>query len=88
MQVAKWGVNSSYHMTPRRDWFTTYRSISGGEVLIRNNMICKVLGTRIKMYDGVIGTSSNVRHMPNFWKNLLSLYSILKGTNTPVKVEF
>ncbi|KAK4589439.1 hypothetical protein RGQ29_020135 [Quercus rubra] len=61
---------------PKSDWFTTYRSISGGEVLMGNNMICKVLGTgivRIKMYDGVVRTLSNVRHMPDLRKNILSL---------------
>ena len=63
-------------MMPKSDWFTTYRSISGGEVLMGNNMICKVLGTgivRIKMYDGVVRTLSNVRHMPDLRKNILSL---------------
>ena len=63
-------------MTPKRYWFTTYRSISGGEVLMGNNMICKVLGTgivRIKMYDGIVRTLSNVRHMPDLRKNILSL---------------
>ena len=72
-----WVLDSacSYHMTPRRDWFTTYRSISG-EVLMGNNMICKVLGigiVRIKMYDGVVRILSNVRHVPDLRKNLLSL---------------
>ena len=65
----------SYHMIPRRDWFTTYRSISG-EVLMGNNMTCKVLGigtVRIKMYDGVVRTLSNVRHVPDLRKNLVSL---------------
>ena len=88
-----WVLNSacSYHMTPRRDWFTTCRSISG-EVLMGNNMTCKVLGIgtgRIKMYDGVVRILSNVCHVPYLRKNLLSwVYSILKGTNTLVKVEF
>ena len=65
----------SYHMTPRRDWFTTYRSISG-EVRMGNNMTCKILGigiVRIKMYDGVVRTLSNVCHVPDLRKNLLSL---------------
>ena len=72
-----WVLDSacSYHMTPRRDWFTTYQSISG-EVLMGNNMTCKVLGIgtmRIKMYDGVVRILSNVRHVPDLRKNLLSL---------------
>jgi len=73
-----WVLDSacSYHMTPKRDWFTTYQSISGGEVLMGNNMTCKVVGigtVRIKMYDGVVRTLSDVLHMPDLKKNLLSL---------------
>ena len=73
-----WVLDSacSYHMTPRRDWFTTFQLISGGEILMGNNMICKVLGigtVRIKMYDGVVRTLSNVCHVPDLRKILLSL---------------
>ena len=68
-----WVLDSacSYHMTPRRDWFTTFQLISGGEILMGNNMICKVLGigtVRIKMYDGVVRTLSDVCHMPDLKK--------------------
>ena len=31
-------------MTHRRDWFDTYQSISGSEVLMGNNVTCKVMG--------------------------------------------
>ena len=63
-------------MIPKRDWFTTYQSISGGEVLIENNVTCKVVGlgiVRIKTYDSVVRTLFNVRHVPNLKKNLLTL---------------
>ena len=63
-------------MTPRRDWFTTYRSISGGEVLMGNNMTYKVIGigtVRIKMYDCVVRTLSNVHHVSDLRKHLLCL---------------
>ena len=63
-------------MTPKRDWFTTYQLISGGEVLMGNNMTCKVVGigtVRIKMYDGVVRTLFDIRHVPYLKKNLLSL---------------
>ena len=73
-----WVLDSacSYHMIPKRDWFTTYQSISGGEVLMGNNMTCKVVGigtVRIRMYDGVVRTLSDVCHVPDLKKNLLSL---------------
>ena len=57
-----------------------------------NNITCKVVGigtVRIKMYDGVVRTLSDVRHVPDLKKIFcLWVYSILKGINTPVKVEF
>ena len=63
-------------MTPRRDWFTTHQSICGCVVLLGNNVTCKVAGigtVRIKMYDGVVRTFSNVFCMPDLRKNILSL---------------
>jgi len=63
-------------MCPNRDWFTTYQPIEGGVVLIGNNMSCKVVGIgsiRIKMHDGVVRTLTNVRHIPDLKKNLISL---------------
>ena len=73
-----WVLDSacSYHMTPRRDWFTTYRTINGGLVYMGNNTTYKVVGigtVRIKMYDGIVRTMTDVRHMPDLAKNLLSL---------------
>jgi hypothetical protein len=73
-----WVLDStcSYHMTPRRDWFTTYRPINGGLVYMGNNTTYKVVGigtVRIKMYDGIVRTMTDVRHMPDLAKNLLSL---------------
>jgi len=41
-----------------------------------NNMSCKVVGIgsiRIKMHDGVVRTLTNVRHIPDLKKNLISL---------------
>lgn len=41
-----------------------------------NNVTCKVVGIgtmRIKMYDSVVRTFSNVHHVPDLKKNLLSL---------------
>uniref|UniRef100_A0A2N9IN85 Integrase catalytic domain-containing protein n=1 Tax=Fagus sylvatica TaxID=28930 RepID=A0A2N9IN85_FAGSY len=63
-------------MTPRRDWFTTYQPINGGLVYMGNNTTYKVVGigtVRIKMYDGIVRTMTDVRHMPDLAKNLLSL---------------
>ena len=58
----------SYHMSPNRDWFSTYQSIDGGVVLMGNDVSCKVVGigtVRIKMHDGLVRTLTDVRHVPD-----------------------
>ena len=66
----------SYHMTPNRDWFTTYETVSGGSVLVGNNAVCKIIGVgnvRIKCHDQKVRTLTDVRHIPDLGKNLISL---------------
>ena len=84
----EWVLDSgcSYHICPHRDWFVTYHPIDGGNVLMRNNMLCKIIGIRsikIRMYDSIVRTLSNIRHVPNLKKNLISL-----GTLTPTAISF
>ncbi|KAG8502420.1 hypothetical protein CXB51_000378 [Gossypium anomalum] len=58
-QVSKeWILNSgcTFHMSPNRDWFTTYETVSEGVVLMGNNASCKIAGVgtiKVKMFDGV-----------------------------------
>ena len=66
----------SYHMTPNKDWFNTYNSVNSGSVLMGNDVSCKVAGIRniiIKMFDGVVRTLCDIKHVPNLRKNLISL---------------
>ncbi|KAK3033756.1 hypothetical protein RJ639_034198 [Escallonia herrerae] len=66
----------SYHICPNRDWFATYRSFDGGKVLMGNDVACKVVGVgsiQIRMHDGIVRTLTDVRHVPELWKNLISL---------------
>ncbi|XP_077222053.1 uncharacterized protein LOC143855883 [Tasmannia lanceolata] len=63
-------------MCPNKDWFTTYQSVNGGTVLMGNNMAYKIVGIctiHIKMYDGIVKTLTEVRHVPDLKKNLISL---------------
>lgn len=76
--VDGWILDSgcSYHMCPNREWFEDYKSNTGGEILMGNNATCKVVGigsVHIKMWDGVVRTLSEVRHVPALKKNLISL---------------
>ena len=47
----------SYHMTPNKDWFDTYKLINSSFVLMGNDASCRVVkmvNIRGKMFDGVI----------------------------------
>ena len=86
----------SYHMTPNKDWFDTYRLVNFDYVLMGNDASCRVFGManiRVKMFDGVIRTLCDVRHVPDLRKNLISLGTLdsngfnYKSTNGVMKVR-
>ncbi|KAG8490652.1 hypothetical protein CXB51_013912 [Gossypium anomalum] len=77
----EWVLNSgcTFHMSPNRDWFTTYETVSESIILMRNNASCKIasVGTiKVKMFDGVVRTLSDVRHVPELKRNLISLSTL------------
>ena len=66
----------SFHVTPNRDWFDTYRSVNSGIVTMDNGAHYKITGIsniRIKMFDGVVRTLCDVRHALEAEKNLILL---------------
>ncbi|KAK3040256.1 hypothetical protein RJ639_028171 [Escallonia herrerae] len=69
-------MGCSYHLCPNRDWFATYRSFDVCKVLIENDVACKVVGIgsiQIRMHNGIVRTLTNVRHVLEVRKNLISL---------------
>ena len=57
-------------------WFHTYQSVDDGIVYMGNNVTCKTVGIgsiRIKMYDGIVRTLTDVRHVLELRKNLISM---------------
>ncbi|KAG8482499.1 hypothetical protein CXB51_024054 [Gossypium anomalum] len=77
----EWILDSgcTFHMSPNRDWFTTYEIVSEGVVLMGNNASCKIAGVgtiKVKMFDGVVRTISDVRHVPELKRNLISLSTL------------
>ncbi|KAH9657439.1 hypothetical protein KPL70_023077 [Citrus sinensis] len=87
----KWVLDSgcTYHMCPDKNLFTSYRLFNGGEVMMGNNSLCKVVGLgtiRLKMFDGVIRELSEVRHVLELKKNLISL-GILDQMGCTFKME-
>ncbi|KAG8471931.1 hypothetical protein CXB51_036977 [Gossypium anomalum] len=69
----------TFHMSPNRDWFTTYETVSEGVVLMGNNASCKIAGVgtiKVKMFDGVVRILNDVRHVPELKRNLISLSTL------------
>lgn len=55
-----------YHMCPYKEWFDTYQPYSDRTLLMGNNATSKTIGIRIvkiKLYDGLVRTITNVRHV-------------------------
>ncbi|KAE8715810.1 hypothetical protein F3Y22_tig00110160pilonHSYRG00625 [Hibiscus syriacus] len=76
----------SYHITPNREWFSTYRSVYSGSVYLGDDRCCNIVGigdVKIKMYDGSVRTSYGVRHIPDLKKNLISLGTLHKNGFIP-----
>ncbi|KAM7477388.1 hypothetical protein LguiA_025601 [Lonicera macranthoides] len=64
------------NMTPRREWFHRYEPISGGSVFMGDNHALEIAGIgtiKLKIYDGMVRTIQEVRHVKGLKKNLLSL---------------
>ncbi|XP_075110563.1 putative mitochondrial protein AtMg00300 [Nicotiana tabacum] len=65
-------------MTFRKDWFSSYEK-SGGIVVMGNNATCAIVGigsVRVCYHDGVVRTITQVRHVPDLKKNLISLSTL------------
>ena len=70
----EWLLDSgaSHHVCPHKEWFSSYQTVNDGCVLLGDNSPCKTLGfgnIKIKMFDGVIRTLTDVRHVPKLKKN-------------------
>ena len=82
----EWILDSTctFHICIHKEWFTTYDSVQdGGYILMGDSTPRKIVGIgsiQIKIYDGVIRTLTNVRHIPTMMRNLISLSTLdLKG---------
>ena len=74
----EWLLDSGamHHICPRKYWFASYQTVNDGIVLLGDNHSCKIVGVgsvKIKMFDGVIRTLTDVRHVPELKKKLISL---------------
>ena len=71
---------ASYHIYPHKDWSASYQTVNDGIVLLGDNHSCKTVGVgsvKIKMFDGVIITLTDVRHVPELKKNFFGSIGFL-----------
>ena len=73
-----WTLDSvySHHYTPTWSWFVTCTKIDEGIVTLRDDHPCKVadIGSiQVKMFDGMVQTLTNVKHVSELKKNLMPL---------------
>ena len=70
----------SYHMTPKKDWFDTYRLVNYGYVLMGNDVSCRVVkvkNIKVKMFDRVIRMLCDVRHiLIDLRKNMITFATL------------
>ncbi|XP_074306515.1 uncharacterized protein LOC141641765 [Silene latifolia] len=70
---------ASYHICPRREWFTTYEQVDGGTISMANSAVCRIVGigsVRVRTHDGKFCTLNEVRHVPLMSKNLIFLSTL------------
>ena len=63
-------------MCPKKEWFSTHKTYDGGSVLMGNDVLCRTIGIgniHMRVFDGQVQTLTNVQHVPDLKKNLLSL---------------
>ena len=75
---SEWLLDSgaTYHVCPKREWFSSFENIDGGVVFMGNDHTCQMVGigiVRMKMFDGAVRELTEVRYMPALRKNLISL---------------
>jgi len=66
-------------MCLKKEWYSTYKPYDGGSVLMGNNTVCKTVGIgniHMRMFDGQVRTLTNIRHVPDLRKSLLSLWAL------------
>lgn len=76
--VHEWILDSgcTFHITPERSWLQDFKKLRGGEVVMGNNIACKVEGlgnVTLKFENGYMYILERVRYVPKLKKNLISM---------------
>lgn len=69
-------LTCSHHYAPNQPWFAIYTKIDNRGVTLGDEHLYKVDGImtiRVKIFDGIVWTLTNVKHAPELKKNLVWL---------------
>ena len=59
-------TRATYHICPRREWFSSFEKLDGGLVIMKNDDACQMARisiVHIKMLDGMVRDLTDVRHV-------------------------
>ncbi|KAH9782763.1 retrovirus-related pol polyprotein from transposon TNT 1-94-like protein [Citrus sinensis] len=82
-------TGATYHLCPIKEWFTDFRNLESGAVMMGNNQPCRTMGIRtiwLKMFDGMVRELKEVRFVPEIKKNLISV-GALEAKGYKVTIE-
>ncbi|KAH9679278.1 hypothetical protein KPL71_026064 [Citrus sinensis] len=82
-------TGATYHLCPINEWFTNFRNLESGAVVMGNDQPCRTMGIgtiQLKMFNGMVRELKEVRFVPALKKNLISVGALeAKGKKTRVK---
>jgi len=84
-------IGATYHICPRREWFSSLEKLDSGVVIMRNDAACQIIGistVQIRMFDDVVRDLTDVRYVPQIKKNIISVGAVeSKGLKVTLKNE-
>ncbi|KAH9750986.1 hypothetical protein KPL71_014098 [Citrus sinensis] len=82
-------TGATYHLCPIKEWFTNFRNLESGAIVMGNDQPCRTMGIgtiRLKMFDGMIRELKDVRFVLALKKNLISV-GALEAKGYKVTIE-
>ncbi|KAH9753759.1 hypothetical protein KPL71_015193 [Citrus sinensis] len=82
-------TGATYHLCPIKEWFTDFRNLESGAVVMGNDQPCRTMGIgtiRLKIFDGMIRELKEVRFIPTLKNNLIYM-GALEAKGYKVTIE-
>lgn len=73
-------LDTSFHMNPKKDWFSKYENYDGGKVYLGDDSFLDIVGhgsIHVKFIDGRVRQFDGVLYIPRLAKNLLFVSKLI-----------